>query len=57
MKINVLENGISTTREMTEDEIIEYNQFPHIEIITPEQRLEALEAAMLELILGGSNGD
>lgn len=24
---------------------------------TSEQRIEALEAAMLELILGGSNGD
>lgn len=57
MKINVLENGVFTTREMTEDEVAEYEKSPHLDIITPEQRIEALEAAMLELIMGGGSGD
>lgn len=42
--------------EMTEEEIKELQNIA-VEIISPEQRIEALEAAMLELILGGSNGD
>ena len=28
-----------------------------VSVPTPEQRIEALEAAMLELIMGGGNGD
>lgn len=44
--------------EMTEAEIKELqNSAGDGGIITPEKRIEALEAAMLELILGGaSNG-
>lgn len=57
MKINVLENGIATTRDMTANEVAEYEKSPHLDIITPEQRIEALEAAMLELIMGGGTGD
>lgn len=57
MKINVLENGIATTRDMTANEVAKYERSPHLETITPEQRIEALEAAVLELIMGGGNGD
>lgn len=42
--------------EMTEAEIKELQGIA-VETITPEQRLEALEAAMLELIMRGDTND
>ena len=43
--------------EMTEAEIKELQNIEGETTISTEQRIEALEAAMLELIMGGGNGD
>lgn len=47
------------SREMTEEEIAKFTQesSPKDKTPTQEQRIEALEAAMIELIMGGSSSD
>ncbi len=56
MKINVIENGVAITRDMTPEEEREHlANLLESQIFAPteEDRLQALESAMLELIMGG----
>ena len=54
-KLKICENGV--IRDMTPEEEAEYNAMLAVQPApgpTAEERLEALEAAMLELVMGGT---